>query len=71
MSETFAIGFWFHKNHTQLKGQQNVVNLSHKCSILAHNCVIIRAFCAIIRANLLTFHFIPGKFGANNRALLY
>ena len=26
-------------------------------------------FCAIIRANLLTFHFIPGKFGANNRVV--
>ena len=26
-------------------------------------------FCAIIRANLLTFHFILGKFGANNRVV--
>ena len=26
-------------------------------------------FCAIIRANLLTFHFIPGKFDANNRVV--
>ena len=26
-------------------------------------------FCAIIRANLLIFHFIPGKFGANNRVV--
>ena len=26
-------------------------------------------YCAIIRANLLTFHFIPGKVGANNRVV--
>ena len=26
-------------------------------------------FCAIIRANLLTFHFILGKFGVNNRVV--
>ena len=69
MSETFAIGFWRLKNHTQLTGQQKVVNLGRKCRIFANNCVIIRAFCAIIRANLLTFHFIPGKFGANNRVV--
>ena len=69
MSETFAIGFWCLKNHTQLTGQHKVVNLSHKCRIVAHNCVIIRAFCAIIRASLLTFDFIPGKFGANNRVV--
>ena len=69
MSETFAIGFWCLKNHTQLTGQQKVINFSLKCRILDDKCVIIRAFCAIIRANLLTFHFIPGKFGANNRVV--
>ena len=69
MSKTFAIGFRCLKIHTQLTGQQKVVNFSRKCRILDHNCVIIRAFCAIIRANLLTFHFIPGKFGANNRVV--
>ena len=31
--------------------------------------MIIRAFCAIIRAKFVTFHFIPGKFGANNRVV--
>ena len=63
MSKTLAIGFWCLKNHTQLRGQQKVVNLTRKCRILA------RAFGAIIRASLITFHFIPDKFGANNRVV--
>ena len=45
------------------------MNKSIKCRKLGYKVWLSGLFCAIIRADLLTFHFIPEKFGVNNRVV--
>ena len=60
---------WYLVPSNPQKIHQKLMNESSKCRKLDLNCVNIRAFLCYYQSKFVTFHFIPAKFGANNRVV--
>ena len=70
MIETLANGLWNLQSHGQyFKASKSWWIKAVNEETLTEFVRLSGLFCAIIRANLLIFHFIPEKFGANNRVV--